>query len=106
MSAPSGRATRSRSITTVRAVRTPGRSRKPSELASRPVFITARGSLRTGTFAAAVGVPNRVEDEVMRRQRLLPVEMVDDRDGGLKARVVQQQRGRDVAAAGGDELQQ
>ncbi len=55
---------------------------------------------------AEVGVADGIEDQLVRRQPGLWVEMIGDNDGRQEARVVEEQTGRNVAAARGDQLQQ
>ena len=64
----------------------------------------ARGSLQRGF--AEVGIADGVEDQLMRRQRQLWVEIVGNNHGCQKDAVVQERSGRDIAAARGDQLQQ
>ena len=72
------------------------------------------GALARATSRAAasqcrltqVRIPDGVEDQSMRRQRAFWIEIVRNDDGCQEDAVVQKRRGRDVAAARGDQLQQ
>ena len=55
---------------------------------------------------AKVSVADRIEDQLMFRQSRARIEMIGDHDAREIGAVVEERRGRDIAAARGDQLQQ
>ena len=88
-------------------------------IAARPVVSTARGGLTTGAAVRArsdvcrfergldeIGVADRVEDQVVRRQGFGGIEEIGDQDGRAVDALVDQEAGRNIASGGRDHEEQ